>query len=69
MRAYLVLETDKGKEVERKALESRGESKSYKKFGIGQFDRRNGSDPVVVSVYYDMDDYSTLATKNGEAVE
>ena len=66
MQAYLVIEDKDGEEVKRVTLEGRGQSQSYKKFGAGKFDRRNGSDAVVVSVYYDSDEYSTLCVENNE---
>lgn len=59
MEAYLVIE-DKKKEVKRMKLEDRGKSQNYQKFGTGKFDRKNGSDPVVVQVYFDLDEYAGL---------
>ena len=36
-------------------LEDRGESKRYKKFGFGKFDRDNGNSEIVVSVYIESE--------------
>ena len=69
MKAYLVFEDKDGEEVKRITLEDRGESQNYQKFGSGKFDRKNGSDPVVVSVYYDLDEYAQLMADVGEAEE
>lgn len=68
MQAYLVLETEGGEEVERIGLESQGESKNYKKFGVGKFDRKNGSSEVVVTAYYDLEQYTTLCVEHNEEV-
>uniref|UniRef100_A0A6M3JA08 Uncharacterized protein n=1 Tax=viral metagenome TaxID=1070528 RepID=A0A6M3JA08_9ZZZZ len=60
MQAYLVIEDKDEEEVKRVTLDDRGKSKNYQKFGAGQFDRKNGGDSVVVSVYYDLDEFSEL---------
>lgn len=58
--AYLVLEDKDGEEVKRITLEDRGQSQNFKKFGVGKFDRKSGSDAVVVTAYYDLDEYAQL---------
>ena len=60
MEAYLVIEDKDGEEVKRVTLDDRGKSQNYQKFGTGKFDRKNGSDSVVVQVYYDLDEYAGL---------
>jgi hypothetical protein len=62
-KAFLVFK-DGGKVTGEVELEDRGNSTNFKKLGVGKFDKANGSDPVVVSVYLKPDAYDKL-TKVG----
>ena len=62
MKAVLVFENESGEQVERIDLEERKETKNFKKFGIGKFDREKGHDEIVADVYFEKSKFTKLAS-------